>query len=655
MPHKTTQFLLLVCVLPLAYVTALPCDAGYTWSGTVCTGTFTATVKSVSSTGYTSGHACAIWAPGAGTNRLTCWGKNTGGELGIGNTNNIGDGANEMGTNLVSVALPTDRYATSVGAGDAHTCTVVDNGNVYCWGTSTYGALGRGDTTVIGDGAGEMGNALVAAQLPNGLSATKVSCGSDFTCVILSNGKVTCWGKNDKNQLGNGNANTIGDGANEMGNNLVYVHMPDGYVAVDLSCSAANACAVTSDGLVYCWGSNTYGQLGIEVATTARQGGGAGVLLAVKLPVAFTSATKVSCASNHMCALTNSGQVGCWGRNSEGQLGRGTTAHVGADTTPMSVLSPISLRTGTTAIDLSAYGGHACAVQSDHKIVCWGTGGWAQLGNVATTNIGDAAGEMGDALMVVALPTGLTANSVSVGYSYSFGVLSDGRIGCWGSNGVGILGLGISGGIRGDTSDEVGNGLTRISLPTASVSTCSAGAHYTGAECTLCVEGAYTTTTNVLGSAYDCTKCSAGTFSVTTGATLASTCGNCAAGTFSTASGAAACVNCGAGTFSTASGAALGSTCTNCGAGTFSTASGAALGSTCADCGIDTYAANAGAVACTDCPEGTHSAATAATSAEVCVAPTPDTTTAAPTTTPAPTPPPTPPPPSCVHRDRRRR
>ena len=97
-------------------------------------------------------HSCVILDNAS----VKCWGRNDVGQLGIGNTTQMGDGSGEMGDNLPSIDLGTGRTATAIAAGDLHTCAVLDNASVKCWGWNDYGQLGIDNTTQMGDGSGEM-------------------------------------------------------------------------------------------------------------------------------------------------------------------------------------------------------------------------------------------------------------------------------------------------------------------------------------------------------------------------------------------------------------------------------------------------------------------------------------------------------------------
>ena len=154
-----------------------------------------------------SSHSCAILDNGL----ARCWGRNSQGQLGLGDVDARGDGPGEMGDNLPTVDLGTGRTATAITAGGNFTCALLDNGSLKCWGGNSIGQLGLGDVDARGDGPGEMGDNLPTIDLGTDRTATAISTGSNHTCAILTNNDVVCWGQNTYSQLGLGSSVTIGD------------------------------------------------------------------------------------------------------------------------------------------------------------------------------------------------------------------------------------------------------------------------------------------------------------------------------------------------------------------------------------------------------------------------------------------------------------
>ncbi len=162
-----------------------------------------------SATAVTSGFAfnCALLDTGA----VRCWGRNGSGQLGLGDTASRGDGPGEMGDSLPTVSLGTGRTASGCRPAFS-TCALLDDGTVKCWGDNDFGQLGLGDTADRGDGPGEMGNSLPTVSLGTGRTALSISAGAVHSCAVLDNGTVKCWGFNTFGTLGLGDTADRGDG-----------------------------------------------------------------------------------------------------------------------------------------------------------------------------------------------------------------------------------------------------------------------------------------------------------------------------------------------------------------------------------------------------------------------------------------------------------
>jgi alpha-tubulin suppressor-like RCC1 family protein len=130
-----------------------------------------------------------------------------------------------MGDALPAVDLGPGRTATAVAAGFFHTCARLDDRRVKCWGNNGYGQLGLGDAVNRGDGPGEMGDALPAVDLGLGRTATAVAGGFGYTCALLDDRRLKCWGNNQFGQLGLGDSLNRGDAPGEMGDALPAVDL----------------------------------------------------------------------------------------------------------------------------------------------------------------------------------------------------------------------------------------------------------------------------------------------------------------------------------------------------------------------------------------------------------------------------------------------
>ena len=431
-------------------------------------------------------YACALLDNAA----VKCWGLNSTGELGLGDTAKRGDEPGEMGDNLPAVNLGTSRTATMITAGGiagegAHTCALLDNATVKCWGNNANGQLGLGDTANRGDTSGEMGDSLAAVSLGTGRTAGAVAVGGIHTCALLDNATVKCWGYND-GQLGLGDTVVRGDGPGEMGDTLPAVSLGTGRTAAAITPGDVHTCVRLDSGTLKCWGRNDFGQLGLgDTVDRGDNGGEMGdALPAVDLGSGGgRGVVSVGAGATHSCALLEGGSVRCWGDGTAGLLGLGDTVTRGDGAGEMgNNLPAVSLGAGRSATALAVGDLHSCALLDNGSVKCWGDNAFGQLGVGDTADRGDNPGEMGDALLAVPLGTGRTATAISVGYGISCARLDNGTAKCWGRNTAGQLGQGDTAN-RGDAAGELGNTLAAISVGTGrTVTSISPGDDHTCAR-----------------------------------------------------------------------------------------------------------------------------------------------------------------------------
>lgn len=411
-------------------------------------------------------HSCGVRYDGA----VKCWGANNLGQLGQGDTDNRGDGAAELGADLPAVDLGTGRTALTVAAAFFHTCALLDNHSVKCWGNNGDGQLGLGDVNSRGDGPGEMGDNLPTVDLGTGRTAVSLSAGGGHTCAVLDDASLKCWGYNQYAQLGQPNTANQGDGANEMGNNLPAVDLGTGHTVLTVSAGGGHTCAILDDKSVKCWGHNTDGQLGLGDTLVHSATGDA--LPAVDLGTGRT-ANALSAGSLHTCALLNNNEIKCWGGNAAGQLGLGDGDNRGDGPAEMGDnLSAVDLGAGFAgaAWGVSAGEIHTCALLNGtgaYTVKCWGGNTHGQLGAGNTTPRGKVAGEMGDNLPAVVLGSQTYvhyATALTIGANHTCALLHNDTIKCWGSGSSGKLGLGDVAN-RGDDPDEMSDFLPSVDLP----------------------------------------------------------------------------------------------------------------------------------------------------------------------------------------------
>ena len=328
-------------------------------------------------------HTCAVNATGA----VKCWGEIALLGIGYDDSDGFGDGYIEMGDVLPYLSLPTGRSVDMIEAGGSHTCAVLDNNDLICWGENEAGQLGLGNTTHIGDDADEIGDDFSTVSLPSGRTVDALALGADHTCALLDDASIVCWGDNTYGQLGIGNTNTIGDGAGEMGDSLSTVSLPTGRTATEITAGQDITCAILDNNDLICWGNNDYGQLGQGNTVDVDDPSG---LSAISLG---SNAQSVDAGVNSVCAVV-SNAVKCWGRNTEGQLGLGDTNHRGDGINEMgSNLNSISLASGSIS-QVEVGDGFACALKSSGAIKCWGSGQEGRLGYGDTAYRGDDSQDM---------------------------------------------------------------------------------------------------------------------------------------------------------------------------------------------------------------------------------------------------------------------
>ncbi len=378
-------------------------------------------------------HNCAILDNAS----VKCWGHNNKGQLGVDTSTNMGDDSGEMAL-LPVVNLGTGRTATAIAVGDEHSCAILDNASVKCWGQNGRGQLGIDNNTRMGDNTGEMA-LLPVVNLGTGRTATAITSGGYHNCAILDNASVKCWGYNNKGQLGIDNNTNMGDDSGEMAL-LTVVNLGTGRTATAISAGEYHTCALLDNASVKCWGKNDFGQLGIDSTTNMGNGSGEmAQLTSIDLGTGRT-ATAIAAKNAHTCALLDNASVKCWGLNGQGQLGIDVTSYMGNGSGEMAQLTSIDLGTGRTATAISTGDHHTCALLDNASVKCWGYNLFGTLGIDNATTMGDGSGEMA-LLPVVNLGTGRTATAITSGGYHNCAILDNASVKCWGYNNKGQLGI----------------------------------------------------------------------------------------------------------------------------------------------------------------------------------------------------------------------
>ncbi|MEK9702546.1 MAG: hypothetical protein VW829_11025, partial [Deltaproteobacteria bacterium] len=280
-------------------------------------------------------------------------------------------------------------------SGQDFSCAVLANGSVRCWGRNDYGQLGNGN----------LDNATTPQLVLNLSGIREVSAGSSHACALKDDGTGRCWGRNDFGQLGNGTP-------------LDYSSSPVSVQNLSntrqISSGADYACALHDNGSVSCWGKNTAGQLGDGTDNNSSS------------PVSvqnLSNVRQIQAAQYHSCALTDNGSVSCWGNNSAGQLGDGSRI---SQYQPTAVLG----LTDVTDLFVAHTRGSSCAKLPGGTAICWGENSSGQLGLLDSY----------DRLRPQVVPRLENIRQMGLGVSHSCALYDNGTVTCWGANNAGQLG-----------------------------------------------------------------------------------------------------------------------------------------------------------------------------------------------------------------------
>jgi len=316
-----------------------------------------------------------------------CWGANEFGQVGNGLPNDQLRPSQVVGAPPFSTPFPGD-----------HACASGENG-LYCWGRNSSGEVGNGSTDPV----------PVPALVSGGLTFQQVAIGDDFTCGIATSGVTYCWGANDVGQLGTGTP----------GNSSVPVAVAGDPQILSLAAGGRTACGVLSSGGMVCWGNGADGELG---------NGQFGVSAAVPELVAgglelFAPAIGANAAGQATVCASTLDAAYCWGKNSDGEIGDGTTERKNLPT-------PVTGLPG--GVQMAPGGSHTCARTPDAAAFCWGRGG--ELGT----------GDVQPSTTPVAVKGGIKFAAVYSGRAHSCGRTdaAPARAFCWGVKNRGQLGDG---------------------------------------------------------------------------------------------------------------------------------------------------------------------------------------------------------------------
>ena len=271
------------------------------------------------------------------------------------------------------------------------------DGGLWLWGYNTYGQLGNNTT---------FNRSSPVQTISSGTNWKSVAGGWYHTAAIKTDGTLWSWGRNGNGQLGD---NTITDKSSPVqtiasGTNWKLV-----------ACGAYHTAAIKTDGTLWSWGRNSYGQLGDNTITDKSS--------PVQTIAGGTNWKSVACGWYHTAAIKTDGTLWSWGRNTYGQLGDNTITHRS---------SPVQTIAGGTNWKLVGCGGyHTAAIKTDGTLWSWGHNNYGQLGDNTITNKSSP---------VQTISSGTNWKSVACGRDHTAAIKTDGTLWSWGRNGYGQLG-----------------------------------------------------------------------------------------------------------------------------------------------------------------------------------------------------------------------
>ena len=364
-------------------------------------------------------NSCVVFDEG----HIRCWGYNAYGSLGFGHRLLVGDDESPLSQGDVNVGESVSRLAL----GENFNCALLKAGGVKCWGYNYGGVLGLGEEQR--DNPSNY-DASLHSPIDFGTTAAvkDVVVGLRYSCVLFETGQMKCWGDNGSGQLGYGHIQNIGDA--EKLDEIDFVDVGGRVISMDAGIS--HTCVVLEGGGVKCWGYNFNGQLGLGHTENIGDDEVPSSIGTISLGEV---AVEVSVGYRFSCARFVGGGVKCWGDDYAGALGLGERGDIGDDETPQSSRL-ISL--GGSVDQLSSGDYFSCALMDTGQVRCWGDNSNGQLGLGRTDAIGDD--ELPSSVSAVDLPE--RAIQIATGNSYACALLESGKLLCWGNNRFGQLGLG---------------------------------------------------------------------------------------------------------------------------------------------------------------------------------------------------------------------
>lgn len=392
--------------------------------------------------GYTT---CVILNDGT----VSCWGGNSYGELGNGDTIYSSTPTQVQG-------LPSGETAVQVEVGEYVACTLLESGRLFCWGRGSY----------VGDGTDEdrpMATEVITNH--HDVEVSKVVVGLTHACALIANGSVMCWGQQSSGKLGDG----VDRGSWDVANTPNYtLPLPDGRFAVDIGLNSHSTCVVLDNGTLSCWGAAAYRLLGsnsvddqpntgysfgegVSVKSITTFGGWEGgtnsgmcAILTNDTISCFYRAASISFRSfsphspvyvaigaRHACVILSDHSLMCWGDNKNGQIGDGTWERQSVPTlVPSFTTEPI--------IAVGAGEEITCAVTTSGKAYCWGSNLYGAVGDGTSNDWYE------EPVKIDKIDPNYDVAEIILHDRLWCAIFSDGHLGCWGDNEFGLIGDGTT-------------------------------------------------------------------------------------------------------------------------------------------------------------------------------------------------------------------
>lgn len=410
--------------------------------------------------------------------RIKCFGSNSYAALGQGVSSesvaSIGGRPGQMGLNLPFVDLGNieDNIVDEIYYGALHSCGLMRNRRVKCWGFNHHGQLGVGLSEPFGSNTNTMGKFLPFVNLGTNVTISKLSLGAYYSCALFTNGKVKCFGDASEGSIGSGSEEDIGIYRSDMGDNLPFVDFGTNITVLNLftSSSSSVTCILTVESKAKCIGNNAFGQLGYN---DTRYRGASVNDMGDNLPyIDFGTKEAVvmlSIGNAHTCALFFDDRVKCWGYNTEGQLGlEDKIDKFDFYSTRNSGIGPKELPYLNINIDspikyMCLNYKNTCVVYSNSSMKCWGVNGAGELGLGHSSSRGGYPNQMGKYLSFVDLDEMSNIIGIFCGSNHYCVIFEKKGVKCWGLGTDGQLGNGATQSI-GDAPNEMGKNLKFINF-----------------------------------------------------------------------------------------------------------------------------------------------------------------------------------------------